>query len=188
MGRQILDNLLKLIPTRDEQEALRSVIDESTLMTTSNDASSSGIRSGLEGLSVVDRFLYETMLQPFYLEKLEFLELRLFYQETYSFVDQKLNKIIKCCSMLTHSPTIVRLFELILCIGNYLNQNSRHGDAIGFAISNLTKLCEVKSNRPNFSLLHFLIITIKKKYPDLLNISEELKIVNEIEKYTFIFF
>lgn len=154
MGRQILDNLLKLVPTRDEQEALRSFIDEST---------NPGEPNRTECLSVVDRFLYETMMQTFYLEKLEFLELRLTYQETYSFVDQKLNKIIKCCSILTHSSSIVKLLELILCIGNYLNQNSRNGDAIGFAISNLTKLCEVKSNRPNFSLLNFLVVTIKKK-------------------------
>lgn len=152
LSRELLDNLIKLVPTRDEQEALKAWC---------GDEEQIGFK--LELLSVIDRFLYETMSQSFYLEKLELLKLRLYYQETFSFVDLKLNKIVKCCSLLMHSSSIIRLLEIILCIGNYLNQNSRNGDAVGFMISNLTKLCEVKSHRPNYSLLHFLIITIKKK-------------------------
>lgn len=144
-NKQTLDNLLKLIPTKDEQDMLKEE------------------ESKLENFSIVDRFLYETMNQTFYLEKLEFLEFRQYYQENFTFIDQKLHKIIRCCNSLTHSANIVKLFELILCIGNYLNQNSKNADALGFMISNLPKLCDVKSNKPNYSLLHFLILTIKKK-------------------------
>ena len=59
---------------------------------------------------------------------------------------------------------MVELLRIILCMGNFMNQTNRNGDACGFSISNLKKLNDVKSTTDmSYSLLHFLVSTIESK-------------------------
>jgi len=62
-----------------------------------------------------------------------------------------------------------------------MNQGNRNGEAYGFSLFTLNKLIEIKSGiDKSFSMLHFLVNTIERKFPDLLNLPEELKIINQV--------
>jgi hypothetical protein len=58
----------------------------------------------------------------------------------------------------------MQMLEIVLAMGNFMNQSSKKGVAVGFSISNLNKLIDIKSaNDRSFSLLHFLVTTIQDK-------------------------
>lgn len=64
---------------------------------------------------------------------------------------------------------------MILFIGNYLNQdNSARGSALGFQIEALPTLKLLRGNVPDSTLLSFIVGTISKEFPDLMNIVSEL--------------
>ncbi|VDP72220.1 unnamed protein product, partial [Schistosoma curassoni] len=59
-----------------------------------------------------------------------------------------------------------RILELVLLLGNYMNAGSRNAEAIGFEISFLTKLEATKDISNSQTLLHFLINSLDRKFPE----------------------
>lgn len=56
-----------------------------------------------------------------------------------------------------------------------MNFGSRAGGTVGFDINSLCKLSETRANsRAEGTLLHFVINTIKTKYPEAMNFTQEL--------------
>jgi hypothetical protein len=63
----------------------------------------------------------------------------------------------------------------VLAIGNFMNFGTRGGQTVGFDISSLTKLVETRANnRTHGTLLHFVIQTIRTKYPESMQFTQEL--------------
>lgn len=63
--------------------------------------------------------------------------------------------------------------EIVLAFGNYLNSNKR-GPAYGFKLQSLDTLIDTKSTDKRSSLLHYIVATIRAKFPELLNFESEL--------------
>lgn len=78
------------------------------------------------------------------------------------------------CEEVKKSSKFLRILELILLMGNYMNSGSRNGQAFGFEISFLPKLSGTKDVENKTTLLHYLVDTIERKFPDLLTFSDEL--------------
>lgn len=56
-----------------------------------------------------------------------------------------------------------------------MNFGSRAGATVGFDINSLSKLSETRANsRQDGTLLHFIIHTIRTKYPETLKFTQEL--------------
>ena len=62
-----------------------------------------------------------------------------------------------------------KILELILLMGNIMNTGSRNEQSVGFDISYLPKLSNTKDRDNKSTLLHFLVETIEKSHPKLLN-------------------
>ena len=62
-----------------------------------------------------------------------------------------------------------KILELILLMGNIMNTGSRNEQSLGFDISYLPKLSNTKDRDNKSTLLHFLVETIEKSHPKLLN-------------------
>jgi len=78
------------------------------------------------------------------------------------------------------SELIPRYLELILAIGNFLNQGSHAGGAFGFTLDSLLKLKDTKSPvKPEFTLLHYLAQIIEKNRPKLLALPEEMSTIRK---------
>lgn len=64
-------------------------------------------------------------------------------------------------------------------MGNRLNFGTTIGAAVGFELTVLTKLSDVKSNEGNYTLLNYLVQTIERKLPELLDFEKEIQHVDD---------
>ncbi len=146
LPRDMIEQLLKFIPTVEEETLLEDNLTE------------------LTNMAKADRFLFEVSKIYRYKQKLETLLFKKKYLERYKEIGQLIDKIIKCCQILKNSKNVMQMLEIVLAMGNFMNQSSKKGVAVGFSISNLNKLIDIKSaNDRSFSLLHFLVTTIQDK-------------------------
>jgi len=74
---------------------------------------------------------------------------------------------------LKQSRKFKAVLEIVLAFGNYLNSNKR-GPAYGFKLQSLDTLIDTKSTDKRSSLLHYIVATIRAKFPELLNFESEL--------------
>ena len=98
----------------------------------------------------------------------------------------KLAKFLSCDSLILYtfifnvlqvrrSQKFGKILELILLMGNIMNTGSRNEQSLGFDISYLPKLSNTKDRDNKSTLLHFLVETIEKSHPKLLNFYVSLK-------------
>jgi len=96
----------------------------------------------------------------------------------------RLRDDISACSRgvkeMKENQIMARILELILNIGNFLNQGTASGSAFGFRVDVLTKLKDTKSPiKSDYSVLHYLCYFIEKKKPKLLKLPESLVAINK---------
>nr|CAD7437653.1 unnamed protein product [Timema bartmani] len=86
------------------------------------------------------------------------------------------------CEEVKQSKKFAHILELILLMGNYMNSGSRNGQAFGFEISFLPKLTSTKDIENKITLMHYLVETIERKFPELLSFHEELSHVDRASR------
>ena len=87
-----------------------------------------------------------------------------------------------CWLQVKQSQKFGKILELILLMGNILNDGSRHEQSVGFHISYLPKLSNTKDKDNKHTLLHFLVIEIKKNHPSILDFQDELSNIETASK------
>ena len=126
LPNHMIEQLLKFVPTQEEEALLNENSSESLNM------------------AGPDRFLY-TMSKIFhYKSKLEALYFKKKYTDLISDLRKKITKTIDCCTTLLENKNVPTLLNIILCMGNFMNQGHRNGTVLGFSISNLNKLMKAK--------------------------------------------
>ncbi|XP_013116718.1 formin-like protein isoform X2 [Stomoxys calcitrans] len=85
----------------------------------------------------------------------------------------QIQSITSASTSLKQSRKFKALLEIVLAFGNYLNSNKR-GPAYGFKLQSLDTLIDTKSTDKRSSLLHYIVATIRQKFPELLNFESEL--------------
>lgn len=86
---------------------------------------------------------------------------------------QQIYAIIAGSNSVKSSKKFRSLLEVILAFGNYLNSYKR-GPAYGFKLQSLDTLLDTKSTDKKICLLHYIVATIRQKFPELLNFESEL--------------
>lgn len=94
-------------------------------------------------------------------------------------LDHSLTLVQSAVQALRHSSTLRRLLRIVLVLGNYLNGESRNGQAYGFDLAALEKLGGVKSVDNKSTLLHYLVEYLERDEPAVLQVLEELEPVRE---------
>ena len=61
-------------------------------------------------------------------------------------------------------------------------QGGYAGNAAGMKISSLTKLSDIRSNKPGMNLLHYVAQQIEATQPDLLTVVDDLAVLEEASK------
>ena len=90
----------------------------------------------------------------------------------------QLNAIIAASASVKSSPKLKRMLEIILALGNYMN-SSKRGSVYGFKLQSLDLLLDTKSTDRKMTLLHYIALTVKEKYPELANFFNELHFVDK---------
>lgn len=153
------DELVDIIETMDPEHKLgETEISNLQQLVLSSEEKANLYSCNLSQMDELHNCLYKISKIMYYSEKLEIIRFK------NSLKDQtasQLTSIKSCCSSLKENKNVLKLFELVLCIVNYVNQNNQNGNAFGFKLNFLNKLTEVKTNERGFTLLHYLIMMIK---------------------------
>ncbi|KAK9730257.1 Diaphanous GTPase-binding Domain [Popillia japonica] len=88
-------------------------------------------------------------------------------------VTPQIHAIISASSSVKNSKRLKSVLEVILAFGNYLN-SSKRGPAYGFKLQSLDTLLDTKSTDKKMCLLHYIVATIRQKFPELVNFDSDL--------------
>lgn len=86
---------------------------------------------------------------------------------------QQVYHILKASASVKSSRKFRDVLEIVLAFGNYLN-SSKRGPAYGFKLQSLDTLLDTKSSDKRTCLLHYIVATVRQKFPDLLSFDAEL--------------
>lgn len=86
---------------------------------------------------------------------------------------QQVAAIMNASNAVKSSKKFRSVLEVVLAFGNYLNSNKR-GPAYGFKMQSLDTLLDTKSTDKRMCLLHYIVMTIRQKFPELLDFDTEL--------------
>ncbi|XP_065661274.1 disheveled-associated activator of morphogenesis 2 isoform X3 [Hydra vulgaris] len=165
LTKDILEQMLKFVPTQDEGILLQSHSKEAFKF------------------ALGDRYLYEMSRIVHFEERLKALCYKKTFTERISEIKPKIQCIVSACRQLSRSKRLCTLLEIILCLGNYMNKGSR-SNASGFKVISLNKIIDTKSSLDKrITLLHYIVDLLSKKFPQVYNLEEELFDVKNAIKY-----
>ncbi|KAI1719845.1 formin homology 2 domain-containing protein [Ditylenchus destructor] len=169
LPRDMIEQMLKFVPSKDELLLLREAVVRHKSPTV---------------LALADRFLYEVGQIPRYEQRLRCLHIIRTFNDRLDEMKPYLNAVIRASTTLTGNKKLKQFLALVLAIGNYLNHGKRSGNAQGFSVSSLTLIQGVKSTmRADRTLMHFIVELVEKKFPDLLKLKRELSSVYEAARF-----
>jgi len=128
----------------------------------------------IDVLSDEDKFMLNLMKIERLNQKLLIMSFIGNFFETFEHLHPQLTAVVAASISVKNSARIKRLVEIILAFGNYMNSHKR-GAVYGFKLQSLDMLLDTKSNDKKISLLHFIVMTIEDKFPDVAKFDTELK-------------
>uniref|UniRef100_A0A8C4EP47 Formin-like 3 n=1 Tax=Dicentrarchus labrax TaxID=13489 RepID=A0A8C4EP47_DICLA len=155
--------LMRFLPTESEVKVMRQYERE---------------RRPLDQLAEEDRFML-------FFSKIERLTQRMNiitfvgnFTDNVGMLTPQLNAIIAASGSVKSSPKLKKMLEIILALGNYMN-SSKRGCVYGFKLQSLDLLLDTKSTDRKMTLLHYIALIVKEKYPELANFHNELHFVDK---------
>lgn len=136
---ELLQNLLRMAPTADEELKLRLYSGE------------------LSQLGPAERFLKALVDIPFAFKRLEALLFMCILQEEVATTKESFETLEVACKELRNSRLFLKLLEAVLKTGNRMNDGTFRGGAQAFKLDTLLKLSDVKGIDGKTTLLHFVV-------------------------------
>ncbi|KAG7911649.1 hypothetical protein KL906_000970 [Ogataea polymorpha] len=126
-------------------------------------------------LARADRIYLELIynLQHYWKSRMRALNAILNYEKDYEEYVKKLEMLEKALESLENSKTLRKVFDIILIVGNYMNDKSKQ--AHGFKLSTLQRLGFLKDHKNLISFLHYVEKVIRENYPELISFVDDLK-------------
>ncbi|KAB5534766.1 hypothetical protein DKX38_017852 [Salix brachista] len=136
---ELLQNLLRMAPTEDEELKLRLYSGE------------------IAQLGPAERFLKALVDIPFAFKRLEALLFMCTLQEEVATTKESFETLEVACKELRNSRLFLKLLEAVLKTGNRMNNGTFRGGAQAFKLDTLLKLSDVKGLDGKTTLLHFVV-------------------------------
>ncbi|XP_065510384.1 formin-like protein 3 isoform X2 [Caloenas nicobarica] len=155
--------LMRFLPTEAEAKALRQYERE---------------RKPLEELADEDRFMLQFSKVERLPQRMAIMAFLGNFAENLQMLTPQLNAIIAASASVKSSQKLKRMLEIILALGNYMN-SSKRGAVYGFKLQSLDLLLDTKSTDRKMTLLHFIALTVREKYPELATFWQELHFVEK---------
>ncbi|XP_072510716.1 formin-like protein 3 isoform X2 [Notamacropus eugenii] len=155
--------LMRFLPTEAEVKLLRQYERE---------------RQPLEELAAEDRFMLLFSKVERLTQRMAIMAFLGNFQDNLQMLTPQLNAIIAASASVKSSQRLKQMLEIILALGNYMN-SSKRGAVYGFKLQSLDLLLDTKSTDRKLTLLHFIALTVKEKYPELASFWHELHYVEK---------
>ncbi|CAN1124076.1 Formin-like protein 3 [Linum perenne] len=139
---ELLQTLLKMAPTADEELKLRLYTGE------------------MSQLGPAERFLKALVEVPFAFKRIESLLFMSSLQEEVTTLKEAFATLEVASNKLRNSRLFLKLLEAVLKTGNRMNDGTYRGGALAFKLDTLLKLSDVKGTDGKTTLLHFVVLEI----------------------------
>lgn len=162
--KDMCEQLLKFVPTVEEVQMLGDHEHE------------------IDQMAKADRFLFEMSRIDHYDQRLKALYYKKKFHERMSDAKPRVEAVLDASKNVSKSCHLRKLLEIVLAFGNYMNRGQR-GNAAGFRIASLNKIIDTKSSlNKKVTLLHYLAEVIELRFPELLDLENEIISVREAAK------
>ncbi|XP_065832507.1 disheveled-associated activator of morphogenesis 2-like [Oscarella lobularis] len=162
------EQLLKYVPQHDEIQLLESHKDE------------------IDKMARADRFLFEMSRINHYDQRMQVLYYKKRFPERLIDCRPKVNAIFHASKEVYRSKRLRQLLEIVLAFGNYMNRGAR-SNAFGFKLPSLNRIIDTRaSTDKKMTLLHYLIETLEKRFPDVVNLENDMPNVREAAKVNLV--
>ena len=94
-----------------------------------------------------------------------------------------LNTMLSALDILQNNQHLNEILLVVLKTGNYINGGTPRGGAYGFKIETFSKLKELRSHKPGFTLLHYVVQTVYNEYPESASIIDEFSVVKDCLRF-----
>ncbi|XP_066998237.1 formin-like protein [Anabrus simplex] len=155
--------LQRMVPTDQETKAYREYV---------------GSKKNVALLTEEDKFLLQLGKVERISAKLSIMSYVGNFFDNLHLITPQIHAIISASRSVKSSKKLRRVLEIILAFGNYLN-SSKRGPAYGFKLQSLDTLLDTKSTDKRMCLLHYIVDTIRYKFPELLHFDAELLYIDK---------
>jgi len=151
--------ILTMVPSKDEIQNIQAYVQ-------------GGGEANL--LPPAEKFALELNKIPQFEERLKGFIFRLSFDSRKADIKPSIETLRLASKEVLESKMFVSLLEVILEIGNFMNESTPRGNVFGFKINSLLKMADTKSSDNHKSLLQYLVIVLEKSAPKLLDILKEM--------------
>ncbi|KAK7009256.1 formin-like protein [Biomphalaria glabrata] len=163
LSLEIVDIMMTILPNEIEIKAFKNFERE---------------KQAVNLLSDEDKFMLQMVKVERLAQKLHIMSFIGNYSDNIHQLQPQINAVIAASMSLKNSHKVRKIVEIILALGNYMNSNKR-GAVYGFKLQSLDMLVDTKSGDKKTTLMHFLVMTVQDKFPDLLNFDSELRFLDK---------
>ncbi|KAK2641660.1 hypothetical protein Ddye_023423 [Dipteronia dyeriana] len=140
LGTELLESLLKMAPTKEEECKIKEVKDESPFK-----------------LGPAEKFLKAVLDIPFAFKRVDAMLYITNFDSEVEYLKRSFETLEAACEELRKSRMFLKLLEAVLKTGNRMNVGTIRGDAQAFKLDTLLKLVDVKGTDGKTTLLHFVV-------------------------------
>jgi hypothetical protein len=140
LGTELLESLLKMAPTKEEERKLKEYKDDSPFK-----------------LGSAEKFLKALLEVPFAFKRLDAMLYVSNFESEIEYLKKSCETLEMACEELRNSRMFLKLLEAVLKTGNRMNVGTNRGDAHAFKLDTLLKLVDVKGADGKTTLLHFVV-------------------------------
>lgn len=140
LGTELLESLLKMAPTKEEERKLKEFKDESPFK-----------------LGRAEAFLKAVLDIPFAFKRVDAMLYIANFESEVEHLKRSFDTLEWACKELKSSRMFRKLLEAVLKTGNRMNIGTNRGDAHAFKLDTLLKLVDVKGADGKTTLLHFVV-------------------------------
>ncbi|KAK3913210.1 Inverted formin-2 [Frankliniella fusca] len=157
LGAERLQGLQRLLPDKTELELIRSHPKDGG------------------PLGSAEQFFLSLANVPSYSVRIEALLQKEQLPTSVQELKPQLQTVINTCDQVINNASLKEFLALILQFGNYLNHGSYAGSAAGFKLNTLPKLLDMRTNKPRFTCLHYVVEVAEEQNKDILKFTSEMK-------------
>ncbi|OIT22064.1 PREDICTED: formin-like protein 2 [Nicotiana attenuata] len=145
IGTELLEILLKMAPSKEEERKLKEYKDDSPFK-----------------LGPAEKFLKAVLDIPFAFKRVDAMLYISNFDYEVDYLRKSFETLEAACEELRSSRMFLKLLEAVLKTGNRMNVGTNRGDAHAFKLDTLLKLVDVKGADGKTTLLHFVVHEIIK--------------------------
>ncbi|OMO62720.1 Actin-binding FH2/DRF autoregulatory [Corchorus capsularis] len=140
LGTELLESLLKMAPSKEEERKLKEYKDDSPVK-----------------LGPAEKFLKAVLDIPFAFKRVDAMLYIANFESEVEYLKKSFETLEAACEELRNSRMFLKLLEAVLKTGNRMNVGTNRGDAHAFKLDTLLKLVDVKGADGKTTLLHFVV-------------------------------